>query len=101
MSQEKQMMLRAVAPSLFNSIISGLANYNIHLNDVQANAIKKEDGLDVTVLFGEHFNQYKSHFFTYDDINSDEDDEIKRFVNDIAEACKEVMIADYFKMIKT
>ncbi|HLQ71726.1 MAG TPA: hypothetical protein VK142_07970 [Bacillota bacterium] len=99
MPNEKQRMLRAVSPDLFNVIISELEKYNIHLNDIQANVIIKEDGLDVIVLFGEHFNQTKSRFFTHESIESQFED-IQRFAYDIAEACREVMIADYFKMMK-
>lgn len=99
MSHEKQWMLRAVSPDLFDKIISELEKYHIHLNDIQANVIKKEDGLEVIVLFGENFNQSKSRFFTNETVENQYED-IQRFAYDIAEACREVMIADYFKMMK-
>lgn len=99
MSQEKEWMLRAVSPDLFKKVTSDLEKYNIHLNDIQANAVKKDDGLDVIILFGESFNQFKSHFFTYDEIDSN-DVKVSQFINEVAEACKDIMIADYFKMMK-
>src|SRR5699024_7820567 len=99
LSHEKQRMLRAVSPDLFDEITSELEKYNIHLNDIQANVIKKEDGLEVIVLFGENFNQPRSQFFTNESVEAQYDD-IQRFAYDIAEVCKEVMIADYFKMMK-
>lgn len=99
MSQEKEWILRAVSPELFEHITAELEKSNIHPNDIQANAIKKDDGLDVTVRFGDNFGQTRSQFFAYADINSNHES-INTFANDIAEACREVMIADYFKMMK-
>lgn len=99
MSHEKQQMLRAVAPHLFEQITTELELYNIHLNDIQANVVKKDEGLHVIVLFGENFTQSKSHFFSSakDDVN---EIEMKQFAHKIAEACREIMVADYFKMMK-
>ena len=99
MSQEKQWMLRVISPSMFEQIRSELEKYNVHPNDIQAKAIEKNDGLEVTVLFGEGFNQSKAQFFTNDAIETDYES-IQRFAYDIAEACREVMIADYYKMMK-
>jgi len=99
MSREGQRMLRVISPHLFEQITAELEKYNVHLNDIQANVVEKDDGLEVIVLFGEHFSQSKSHFFGHSESDFDEV-EIKQFANTVAEACKEVMVADYFKMMK-
>lgn len=98
-SEGEQVTLRAVSPQLYNYITEILEESNIHQYDFEASTIEIDNGLQVFIQYGENFSQSQSAFFTFTEINQ-LDEKIKSFVEEIAEACKEVMIADYFKMMK-
>ena len=98
-SEEKQKALRVVSPKLFNYITKILEEANIHPYDIQASSIKTKNGLQVFIQYGENFTQSQSAYFSFKSVEM-LDDEIFHFVKEIAESCKETMIADYFKMMK-
>lgn len=98
-SQGEQRALRAVSPKLFRYISETLEEGNIHPYDIQASSVEKEDGLQVFIQYGDNFTQSKSAYFSYQSIEK-LDKEIETFIKEIAEACKQTMIADYFKMMK-
>lgn len=98
-SQGEQKELRAVSPKLFRYISETLEVSNIHPYDIQATAVEKEDGLQVFIQYGNNFNHSKSDYFTHQAIEK-RNEEIDAFIKVIAEACKQTMIADYFKMMK-
>lgn len=98
-SEGEQQALRAVSPKLYNYITEILEESNIHPYDIQTSTIKTDEGLQVFVQYGENFKQSQSSFFSFETINN-LDSEINDFTKEIADACKEAMIADYFKMMK-
>lgn len=98
-SEGEQQALRAVAPKLFHYITEILDESNIHPYDIQASTIKTDVGLQVFIQYGENFKQSQSQLFSYESVDK-LDDEVHVFIKEIADACKETMIADYFKMMK-
>ncbi|QHS22470.1 hypothetical protein GWK91_05670 [Virgibacillus sp. MSP4-1] len=91
--------LRTVSKPLYEELISELGKFHIHSFDVQAKAIEKDDGMEIILHFGESFSQQLSKNFTSKQIENT-GHEIKEFIRESAEKMKEIMIADYFKMIK-
>ena len=96
---EEIQTLRVIAPDIYQIITSELEKQNIHSYDVQINAIKKEQGLQIILLFGENFTHKKEQFFTHEAIKNFSD-EIIAFAKETGESCKEVMISEYFKMMR-
>lgn len=96
---EQEVSLRIVLPDLYKDIVDKLKEQHIHAYDIQASAVKKENGFEVFIRFGEGFTQKQSQYFTYEAIEKT-DQAITNFVEGIGKACKEIMIADYFKMMK-
>ncbi|WP_404452293.1 hypothetical protein LG329_18285 [Virgibacillus necropolis] len=91
--------IRAIAPELYANIISELENAHIHPYDIQANAVKEDGGYKLIIRFGEDFAHTESEFFSFQSIER-MDTDLTEFVKKIGEACKQVMIQDYYKMMK-
>ncbi|GAA0611349.1 hypothetical protein GCM10009001_30740 [Virgibacillus siamensis] len=92
--------LRVLFPDLYQFVVNHLEEtHNIHPYDVQAHALKDQNGYQLIFHFGEGYAHEESKFFTLDSIKN-MDAEIKEFTKTVGEKCKEVMIADYFKMMK-
>src|SRR5690625_6412968 len=98
-TEGRQRTLRAVSPELYHYITEKLAEDKIHQYDIQASTIETADGLQVFVQYGENFTQSQAQFFAHEAIKKG-NQEIAACTDEIAEACKETMIADYFKMVK-
>ncbi|MBP2258534.1 hypothetical protein [Virgibacillus alimentarius] len=92
-------MMRIVSPNLYNHVTAELEKMNIHSYDIEANVIEEDSGLQVIVRFGEGFTQERSQLFSYDTVTA-LDKDIDTFIKSIGEDCKQIMIADYFKMMK-
>jgi len=94
-SQNQVRSLISVSPKLYRYITSELEKrYHIHSYDLQAGAITKENGIHIFVRFGEHYNHEKDQFLTNEML---EDEKVlETFVEEVGEACKQVMIDDYF-----
>lgn len=92
--------LQVLFPDLYQFVINYLENtHNIHPYDIQAHAIKEQDGYQLVFHFGEGYAHEKSQFFSDASIENLES-EIEEFTKSVGEKCKEAMIADYFKMMK-
>src|SRR5699024_9093460 len=98
-TEGKQRTLRAVSPELYHYITEKLADENIHQYDIQSSTVETGDGQQVFVHTGENSKQSQSQFFSHESIKRG-NQEIEACTDEIAEACKETMIADYFKMVK-
>jgi hypothetical protein len=96
---QAEKMMRIVAPNLYNQIVTILEEDNIHPYDIEANVIEETSGFKVVIRFGEGFTQERSEVFSYKSIE-DMDTEITEFIHSISEECKQVMVSDYFKMMK-
>ncbi|WP_096270212.1 hypothetical protein [Paucisalibacillus globulus] len=94
----KQKSLRIVSPKLYNYIIQELEDkHNIHSYDIQIDASIMDEGMEITIRFGETFSNKESKFFPHKEIAEISDD-IREFVAKTGEACTEVLIDDYFKI---
>ncbi|WP_068672615.1 hypothetical protein [Oceanobacillus sp. Castelsardo] len=94
-SKNQLRSLISVSPKLYRYITSELEKrYHIHSYDLQAGAIKKDDGVHIFLRYGEHYNNEKDQFLTNEML---EDGKVlETFVEEVGEACKQVMIDDYF-----
>jgi len=96
---EHKKSLRAVSPKLHLLIMSELeSKYNIQPYDVQAEAIKKDKGIQVLLKFGERFTHQEEQYFPFSQIRK-ESKVLDAFIQSSGEACKEVMIQDYYRMM--
>lgn len=91
--------LRVVLPKLYNYLVKELESFHVHAYDIQANAVEKDSGYQIMIHYGEGFSQLESQFFFYKSINN-LDESITEYIGTIGEKCKQVMVADYFKMMK-
>src|SRR5690625_1355945 len=90
--------LRIISPKLYTLIIGEFETYNIHSYDLMIEGEKKDKGIQIRILFGEHFAHTETEFFSFESIEK-MSDELIQFIKSAAETCKETMIADYFKMM--
>ncbi|WP_164668821.1 hypothetical protein [Virgibacillus doumboii] len=96
----KEQPLRVVLPELYTFVTEGLEDlHNIHPYDIQLYGVEEETGYQLIFYFGEGYSHQESIFFSHSSIEK-KDSEITDFVEKFGESCKEVMIADYFKMMK-
>lgn len=92
--QEKSLI--TLSPKLYRHITKRLQDrYHIHSYDLQANGLKKEDGLHVIIRFGEHYNHEKEKYISNEALENDK--KLDPFIKEVGEACKQVLIDDYFK----
>lgn len=91
--------LRAVSPTFYRYLVSAFESFHIHPYDIQANAIIQGDEVEVILRFGEDFHQTERRAFTLDTIEKGSQD-ITDFIKETGEVCKNVLIADYYKMMK-
>lgn len=97
--QENQKSLRAVSPKLYRLIMAGLEDeYHIQPYDVQAEAVKKDTGFQVILRFGEQFTENQEQFFSFEAV-SEKSDQVKEFVQTAGDACKQVLIEDYYRIM--
>lgn len=92
--------LQIIDPKLYRYIVEELNDrHNIHSYDTEILATKEDSGLTIIIKYGENFTHSKEELFIYETLKNRGDDFIK-FVHEVADECKEVMIAEYFKMMK-
>lgn len=97
---DKQVSLRVILPNLYNYMTAELeSRFNLHPYDFQVSAMKEVGGYNIIIQFGDGFAHNHTEFFSYETIQKT-DSEIDKVIEKIGESCKEVMIADYFKMMK-
>jgi hypothetical protein len=95
----EERVLRYAVPALYSRMVEILSTYTIHPYDVQATAIKNDDGYEVSLRFTADFSQSLIKQFSFEQIKL-LDDEVNRFFHEAAEKCKSFLIADYYKMMK-
>jgi hypothetical protein len=92
--------MRIILPKLYQAITNKLEEqHNIHPYDIQAKVQTDTSGYQVIVYFGDGFAHKESHYFSNEAIENMNHNVIE-FIEKIGDACKEVMIADYFKMMR-
>ncbi|MDP4084849.1 MAG: hypothetical protein Q8934_09570 [Bacillota bacterium] len=100
MERNKERPARIVLPKLYNLVNAELEKRHIHAYDYQAMVIEQDNGIDLILQFGENFSKSESHYFTNEMIEK-ESNELLDFIQAVGESCKNIMIADYFKMMKS
>jgi len=91
--------LRLVKPGSYALLIKELESFHLHSYDMKASAIEEGDGITIVVRFGEQLNHAMKQFFTHETIQN-ADSLMTDFFRKVAEACKQALIADYYKMMK-
>lgn len=92
--------LQIIDPKLYRYIVEELnERHNIHSYDTEILATKENSGLTLIIKYGQNFAHSKERFIKNKSLKNQEDDFVK-FVHEVADECKEVMIAEYFKMVK-
>ena len=98
--EEKALPLRAANPSLFQQLQIELEKLHIHPYDIEAFGAKKEDGVEVILKYGESFSHVRTQYFTNTAIN-EKATVISQFFKETGDDCQKVLIADYYKMMKS
>ncbi|ALX47904.1 hypothetical protein [Lentibacillus amyloliquefaciens] len=97
-AREKPM--RVILPDLHHEITKQLEEqHNIHPYDIQTKVTESNSGYQVTIYFGDSFAHRESQHFSSEAIEN-KDPVLSEFVEKIGDTCKEVMIADYYKMMR-
>lgn len=102
-NKEKEKLTRPleiIDSKTYNFIIETLyEKQNIHSYDVEVFATEEDTGLTITIKYGENYSHTKEGFFQHETLKKFNDDFVK-FIDELSEECKKVMIAEYFKMMK-
>ncbi|MBP1950748.1 hypothetical protein [Virgibacillus litoralis] len=97
---EQEQFLRVALPDLYSFLMEEVEkHYNIHPYDIQAHVIKDSEQYQLIFYYGDGFAHQKSKSFSHEAVER-MGEEMTDFSKELGEACKEVMIADYFKMMK-
>lgn|SRR5690625_2329474 len=94
-SRDLEKPLRMISPEIYNHIISEVKDYNIHSYDLLVNGIKKENGMQIILRFGENFAREQTKLLSLK-VLEEKGDELTNFIRSTAETCKKAMIDDYF-----
>ncbi|WP_010530761.1 hypothetical protein [Lentibacillus jeotgali] len=99
-SSKREQPMRVILPDLYKEITTNLEErHNIHKYDIQAHAAKTPSGYEAIIYFGDSYAHMESQYFSNQSIKN-MNHEIMEFIERVGNACKEVMIADYFKMMR-
>lgn len=91
--------LRIAAPNVYERMIETFSKHNLHPYDTEGTVIKKEDGFDISLrLAGSSTSVGTKHISLTQAEKPDE--EVTNFFETSAEECKNLLIKNYFKMIK-
>lgn len=97
--KNEERMLQIEFPELYQLAVENLQENNIHSYDVQLAVKEADTGFELILYFGEAYSHKKSEQFTRNEIESLAPS-ILEFIKNTAEKIKEVMVSDYFKMMK-
>lgn len=95
----EERLLRFAAPELYRLMDDIFTLHHIHPFDVQAFAVKNEQGIEIILRFTSDFSQFVMRQISHQQAKSP-DQEVTQFFEDAAEKCKSVLIGNYYKMIK-
>ncbi|GGE50397.1 hypothetical protein GCM10011391_31420 [Pullulanibacillus camelliae] len=91
--------LRVISPSLYSILIDEFKKAHIHPYDIELSAVKQSEGVLVIIRYGEQFLQSSTHLFKKNRTNKLADEDIS-YLEEIVAACKRMLMADYYKMMK-
>lgn len=98
--QKTRTLLRIVNPELHQEVADiFFEKHNLHPQDFQADVIVEETGYHLRIKFGENFKAASEIFLTFTEIESNSE-KLTTFVKETADTCQEIMVKDYFKMMK-
>jgi|GEM_PF-533232 len=93
--------LRSVAPACYRSLLEAFKSYNLHPYDVKAEALPENNGGYAIILrFGEGMKYSRQQAISGEQALQP-DAALAGFFQTTAEACKQALIADYYKMTKS
>lgn len=93
----KNELLQIAYPNLYEKLIEFLLIFNIHSYDVRATCRSIDDKIEIKIKFGDGFANKRMELFSKDELGRS--GRFESFCEEIAETCKETLIADYFKMV--
>lgn len=91
--------LRIAAPNLYNKMLESFSKYNLHPYDTESSVIKNQNGMDITIKLAGSQSMLATTKITAKQAN-EPDEEVISFFESSAEKCKNLLIKNYFKMIK-
>lgn len=98
--QRTRVLLRIENPDLHQLIADIFYDaHNLHPQDFQADVIVEETGYHLRIKYGEQFRVESEVFLTFTDIEN-ESEELISFIKKTANTCQEIMVKDYFRMMK-
>lgn len=94
-----QTSLRSLSPKLYEYMIEKFdEKFHIQPYDLQINAVKEKNGFNIIVKYGERFDHQSEQFFSLESVEK-RDESVMQFIQEAGEACKKVLIDDYFRMM--
>ncbi|KWZ78736.1 hypothetical protein [Heyndrickxia coagulans] len=100
MKKQQEKPLFSVPPPLYHTFMQTFELHHIHLYDADPAGVEKENGIEVVLRYGDRFQHETRKCFSFSDIEN-KAPEVAEFFKQAAESCKEVLIADYYKMMKS
>lgn len=91
--------LRFRAPRLYDRMMEAFSNYNLHPYDAEATITQKEDGMDLSIRLGGSLTDLATIHISPKQAE-EPDEEVISFFENAAEECKNLLIKNYFNMIK-
>ncbi|WP_051263205.1 hypothetical protein [Tuberibacillus calidus] len=98
-AHESGVPLFIAEPKLDHILKMMMEEKHIHTYEMEAYGTKREDGIEVAILYGLTDKQMVTAYFTQEAVET-EDPAISKFFSETVEKCKESLIADYYKMIR-
>lgn len=95
----EERLLRFAAPELYRVMDEIFSLHHIHPFDVQAFAVRNEQGMEITLRFTSDFSQFVTTHISYQQAKS-LDQKVTQFFEDAAVKCKSLLIGNYYKNIK-
>lgn len=96
---KKEIPLRFYNTDLYQILLNQLTHFHIHPHDMEASVQRKESKYTVILRFGEEFSHEQTKDFIDEDFIHGKENIIEFFFIS-AKQCKEVMIGDYYQMMK-
>lgn len=91
--------LRFATPRLYERMVETFSKYNLHPYDTEATVRRKHDSIDISIKLTGNAANLASTTISLNQAN-EPDEEVNTFFETSAEECKNLLIKDYFKMIK-
>lgn len=91
--------LRIGAPRLYERMMEAFSKHRIHPFDTEGKVVKKKDRIHITLTLAGSTSPLATKEFTLQQAK-EPDQEVISFFEGTAEECKNLLIKNYYKMIK-